>query len=80
MSLGRIVLALACNSFHAIQREQVQQSMELVTSNYRSVVSAIVLNHIAGSTNVWMVIAFLCYKYMKVVKDFERVFYTGVQL
>lgn len=34
MSLGRIVLALACNSFIAIQRENLQQSMELVTSNY----------------------------------------------
>jgi hypothetical protein len=29
------VLALACNSFLAIQRENLQQSMELVTSNYR---------------------------------------------
>ena len=35
VSLGRIVLALACNSFVAIQRENVQQSMELVASNYR---------------------------------------------
>ena len=35
VSLGRIVLALACNSFLAIQRENVQQSLELVTSNYR---------------------------------------------
>ena len=35
MSLGRIVLALSCNSFIAIQRENLQQSMELVTSNYR---------------------------------------------
>jgi hypothetical protein len=35
VSLGRIVLALACNSFLAIQRENLQQSMELVTSNYR---------------------------------------------
>jgi len=34
VSLGRIVLALACNSFIAIQRENLQQSMELVTSNY----------------------------------------------
>ena len=34
MSLGRIVLALSCNSFIAIQRENLQQSMELVTSNY----------------------------------------------
>jgi len=28
------VLALSCNSFIAIQRENLQQSMELVTSNY----------------------------------------------
>ena len=34
MSLGKIVLALSCNSFIAIQRENLQQSMELVTSNY----------------------------------------------
>ena len=35
VSLGRIVLALSCNSFIAIQRENLQQSMELVTTNYR---------------------------------------------
>lgn len=34
VSLGRIVLALSCNSFIAIQRENLQQSMELVTTNY----------------------------------------------
>ena len=34
VSLGKIVLALSCNSFIAIQRENLQQSMELVTSNY----------------------------------------------
>ena len=32
-NLGRIVLALSCNSFIAIQRENLAQSMELVTSN-----------------------------------------------
>jgi len=36
VSLGRIVLALSCNSFIAIQRENLAQSMELVTSNYSS--------------------------------------------
>ena len=36
MSLGRIVLALSCNSFIAIQRENLAQSMELVTGNYSS--------------------------------------------
>lgn len=34
VSLGKIVLALSCNSFIAIQRENLQQSMELVTTNY----------------------------------------------
>ena len=33
VNLGRIVLALSCNSFIAIQRENLAQSMELVTSN-----------------------------------------------
>ena len=28
------MLALSCNSFIAIQRENLQQSMELVTTNY----------------------------------------------
>merc|ERR1719189_155173 len=36
VSLGRIVLALSCNSFIAIQRENLAQSMELVTGNYSS--------------------------------------------
>jgi len=36
VSLGKIVLALACNSFIAIQRENCAQSLELVTSNYSS--------------------------------------------
>lgn len=34
VSLGKIVLALSCNSFIAIQRENIQQSMELVTTHY----------------------------------------------
>ena len=34
VSLGKIVLALSCNSFIAIQRENLQQSMELVTTHY----------------------------------------------
>ena len=33
VNLGRIVLALSCNSFIAIQRENLAQSMELVNSN-----------------------------------------------
>jgi len=36
IALGKIVLALACNSFLAIQRENLQSSMELVTTNYSS--------------------------------------------
>jgi PAB-dependent poly(A)-specific ribonuclease subunit 3 len=36
VSLGRIALALACNSFMAIQRENLQASMEVVTSTYSS--------------------------------------------
>lgn len=34
MSLGKLVLALACNTMVAIQRENLQQSMELVARNY----------------------------------------------
>lgn len=36
IALGKIVLALACNSFLAIQRENLQSSMGLVTTNYSS--------------------------------------------
>jgi len=36
IALGKIVLALACNSFLAIQRENLQTSMEVVTSTYSS--------------------------------------------
>jgi len=36
IALGKIVLALACNSFMAIQRENLQASMEIVTSTYSS--------------------------------------------
>lgn len=34
ISLGKLVLALACNTMAAIQRENLQQSMELVSRNY----------------------------------------------
>ena len=34
VSLGKVVLALACNSFLAVQRENMQASLELVTSTY----------------------------------------------
>jgi len=36
IALGKVVLALACNSFLAIQRENLQSSMGLVTTNYSS--------------------------------------------
>jgi len=36
IALGKIVLALACNSFLAIQRGNLQTSMEIVTSTYSS--------------------------------------------
>ncbi|XP_023349501.1 PAN2-PAN3 deadenylation complex subunit pan3 isoform X4 [Eurytemora carolleeae] len=52
VSLGRIVLALACNSFHAIQREQVQQSMELVTSNYSSDLRNLIMYLLTNSQRV----------------------------
>ncbi|XP_037286439.2 poly(A) specific ribonuclease subunit PAN3 isoform X2 [Rhipicephalus microplus] len=34
VSLGKLVLALACNTMAAIQRENLQQSMDLVSRNY----------------------------------------------
>ena len=34
MSLGKVVLALACNSVAAIQREHIHNSIELVSRNY----------------------------------------------
>ncbi|XP_069058307.1 PAN2-PAN3 deadenylation complex subunit PAN3 isoform X2 [Pleurodeles waltl] len=36
ISLGKVVLALACNSLAGIQRESLQKAMELVTINYSS--------------------------------------------
>merc|ERR1712226_1006015 len=36
ISLGKIVLALACNSYLAIQRENLQTSMEIVSTTYSS--------------------------------------------
>jgi len=36
VSLGKLVLALACNSFQSIQRENLQTSIEVVTSAYSS--------------------------------------------
>jgi len=52
VSLGRIVLALACNSFLAIQRENVQHSMELVTSNYSSDLRNLIMYLLTNSQRV----------------------------
>ncbi|XP_071846409.1 PAN2-PAN3 deadenylation complex subunit pan3-like isoform X2 [Apostichopus japonicus] len=36
ISLGKVILALACNSVQAIQRQHIQSSMELVAQHYSS--------------------------------------------
>ncbi|XP_027733416.1 PAN2-PAN3 deadenylation complex subunit PAN3 isoform X2 [Vombatus ursinus] len=43
MSLGKVVLALACNSLAGIQRENLQKAMELVTINYSSDLKNLIL-------------------------------------
>ncbi|XP_051018820.1 PAN2-PAN3 deadenylation complex subunit PAN3 isoform X2 [Acomys russatus] len=43
MSLGKVVLALACNSVAGIQRENLQKAMELVTINYSSDLKNLIL-------------------------------------
>ena len=43
MSLGKVVLALACNSIMGIQREHIQQSMELVSRNYTADLKNLIL-------------------------------------
>ncbi|KAM6382552.1 PAN2-PAN3 deadenylation complex subunit PAN3 isoform 9-T9 [Alca torda] len=43
MSLGKVVLALACNSLSGIQRENLQKAMELVTINYSSDLKNLIL-------------------------------------
>lgn len=43
MSLGKVVLALACNSVLGIQREHLQTSMDLVTRNYSSDLKNLIL-------------------------------------
>nr|XP_014342110.1 PREDICTED: PAB-dependent poly(A)-specific ribonuclease subunit PAN3 [Latimeria chalumnae] len=43
ISLGKVVLALACNSLVGIQRENLQKAMELVTINYSSDLKNLIL-------------------------------------
>ncbi|XP_056650704.1 PAN2-PAN3 deadenylation complex subunit PAN3 isoform X5 [Monodelphis domestica] len=45
MSLGKVVLALACNSLAGIQRENLQKAMELVTINYSSDLKNLILHY-----------------------------------
>ncbi|KAM9712757.1 PAN2-PAN3 deadenylation complex subunit PAN3 isoform 1-T1 [Menidia menidia] len=43
VSLGKVVLALACNSLVGIQRENLQKAMELVSINYSSDLKNLIL-------------------------------------
>ncbi|XP_030056199.1 PAN2-PAN3 deadenylation complex subunit PAN3 isoform X2 [Microcaecilia unicolor] len=43
ISLGKVVLALACNSLAGIHRENLQKAMELVTLNYSSDLKNLIL-------------------------------------
>uniref|UniRef100_A0A7N6AZQ4 PAN2-PAN3 deadenylation complex subunit PAN3 n=1 Tax=Anabas testudineus TaxID=64144 RepID=A0A7N6AZQ4_ANATE len=43
VSLGKVVLALACNSLAGIQRENLQKAMELVSINYSSDLKNLIL-------------------------------------
>ncbi|KAG8452860.1 hypothetical protein GDO86_004595 [Hymenochirus boettgeri] len=43
ISLGKVVLALACNSLAGIQRENLQKAMELVSMNYSSDLKNLIL-------------------------------------
>eukprot|EP00096_Caligus_rogercresseyi_P006307 TRINITY_DN2264_c0_g1_i3.p1 TRINITY_DN2264_c0_g1~~TRINITY_DN2264_c0_g1_i3.p1 ORF type:complete len:588 (+),score=166.05 TRINITY_DN2264_c0_g1_i3:240-1766(+) len=52
ISLGKILLALACNSFLAIQRENLQSSMELVTSSYSSDMRSLIMYLLTNPTRV----------------------------
>lgn len=50
ISLGKVVLALACNSVMAIQRENLQTSMELVARNYSADLKNLIL-YLLGNQN-----------------------------
>ena len=49
MSLGRVVLALACNSLIGIQREHMQTSIELVSRNYSADLKNLILYLLGNS-------------------------------
>ncbi|GAB1604640.1 hypothetical protein Ahia01_000745500, partial [Argonauta hians] len=48
VALGKVVLALACNSVMAIQREQVSNSLDLVARNYSTDLKNLIL-YLIGS-------------------------------
>ncbi|XP_064482254.1 PAN2-PAN3 deadenylation complex subunit Pan3-like isoform X2 [Ornithodoros turicata] len=50
VSLGKLVLALACNTMAAIQRDNVQQSMELVARNYSADLRNLILYLLSSRT------------------------------
>merc|ERR1719367_546098 len=52
IALGKIVLALACNSFMAIQRENLQTSMEIVTSTYSSDMRNLIMYLLTNPTRI----------------------------
>ena len=52
IALGKIVLALACNSFMVIQRENLQTSMEIVTSTYSSDMRNLIMYLLTNPTRV----------------------------
>ena len=43
VSLGKLVLALACNSIIAVQRDNIQASVELVARNYSTDLKNLIL-------------------------------------
>ena len=44
VSLGKVVLALACNTVMAIQRDNLQTSMDLVARNYSADLKNLILS------------------------------------
>ena len=52
IALGKIVLALACNSFLAIQRENMQTSMEIVTQTYSTDLRNLIMYLLTNPTRI----------------------------
>ncbi|XP_063062438.1 PAN2-PAN3 deadenylation complex subunit PAN3 isoform X2 [Engraulis encrasicolus] len=52
ISLGKVVLALACNSLAGIQRENLQKAMELVSINYSSDLKNLILYLLTDQTRL----------------------------